>query len=290
MQYDNFSTSPLSFYPEAQFTFGPPAACADQWSECAAALSPESTSFASPWSTASSSSPQPYFAVPGSPFYDSPDVLGESSEDLEDSEDDEDSEYTPSDYGSSPILPSLTQRASYKNARISLRPPSSSRPRRASSSKASTVRPRTKSRVHSKVYEVIPDAKLSSGLRSDQVAPGTKYPTLEELSDYVCPVCEHYQVNHRMPDLLRHVDVHWTQERRHWYCCGVPVSEAARFGIKDLSGAEYDEDIKRMMVGGCGTPFARKDAYKRHLGLCTNHCVGDVSAEWVPGNAKRVHS
>ncbi|KAF7792595.1 hypothetical protein EIP86_003690 [Pleurotus ostreatoroseus] len=100
--------------------------------------------------------------------------------------------------------------------------------------------------------------------------------------DFRCLHCEFEQTNHRLQDFKRHVTAHF-RSIIYWDCCGVPVSEAADYGIDGRSPAIQRDGV--MVLGGCGRNFGRKDAYKRHLDDPNNRCVGDIDASWHPGNA-----
>ena len=98
------------------------------------------------------------------------------------------------------------------------------------------------------------------------------------------PGCN-YSVESRRPDLLRHIQAHF---ERKWVCCGIPLAEAAKSGadVESLKGDKvyWSDQAGRMMTGGCGLMFARKDAYKRHLKRRDVNgkavCTGDADAEW----------
>ena len=63
---------------------------------------------------------------------------------------------------------------------------------------------------------------------------------------------------------------------------------AEDFGINDTSGARtWEHTGEKLMVGGCGTTFARRDAYSRHLKTKAGTCFGDSKGVWVPGNLRR---
>ena len=105
--------------------------------------------------------------------------------------------------------------------------------------------------------------------------------------DFRCPVasCGYIQHNRRKPDLRRHVATHerW-KEPNQWICCGVGVDRALLHGMEMREGMTDDEWIEagayiyegRLMIGGCGGGYARRDSLKRHLDHPKYLCVGDL--------------
>lgn len=100
--------------------------------------------------------------------------------------------------------------------------------------------------------------------------------------DFHCLHCDFVQTNNRPQDFRRHVANHF-RSIIFWKCCGVPSTEAAKYGI-NARGVEMVVRDGVKLVGGCGRDFGRKDAYKRHLDDTNNSCVGDIDAKWHPGN------
>ncbi|KZT70321.1 hypothetical protein DAEQUDRAFT_217355 [Daedalea quercina L-15889] len=89
-----------------------------------------------------------------------------------------------------------------------------------------------------------------------------------------CPVprCHYVQYTVRRPDLKRHIDTHRSREsQKRWICCGVPVGQAAAYGIEDFSNAYLFEGWR--MVGGCRRAFSRRDSLQRHISRksCKGH-------------------
>ena len=90
-----------------------------------------------------------------------------------------------------------------------------------------------------------------------------------------CEYCGHHQTNKRAPDMVRHIMSHFrAQMQAQWVCCGVPVQEAAEYGLD----AERNPWVfkGRVMVGGCHEGFSRMDALKRHWNNPNVQCNGSV--------------
>jgi len=93
----------------------------------------------------------------------------------------------------------------------------------------------------------------------------------------VCPVpsCPYVQKIRRMPDMRRHVETHRAQANyEKWICCGVPLRDAAKYKITNVSQAYEFKGTE--MVGGCLKGFSRRDALVRHLKSDRNTCVGEA--------------
>ena len=108
-----------------------------------------------------------------------------------------------------------------------------------------------------------------------------------DIKGFHCPFCNHYQSNHRRPDLRRHISVHLQKQKGpRWICCGVPLKRADEYGVPATGCARtYSFTGKQLMIGGCGIAFSRKDAYRRHLKAATKAgrtCIGDPDGEWIP--------
>lgn len=111
-----------------------------------------------------------------------------------------------------------------------------------------------------------------------------------------CPVCKYEPPRNCKAEMARHMNTHTYEERlrlygHEWFCCGVPVEKAKEFGIEDVSDARTWDDMSnlmgnKLMVGGCGQSFVRRDSYRRHLNGKRCVCVGDAKGEWVPGNMR----
>ncbi|KAJ3557653.1 hypothetical protein NM688_g1357 [Phlebia brevispora] len=111
-----------------------------------------------------------------------------------------------------------------------------------------------------------------------------------------CTICKYEPPRNCKAEMARHMNTHTYEERTRlyghdWFCCGVPVSRAEDFGIKDTSKARTWENMSgtmgnKLMVGGCGQSFVRRDSYRRHLNGKRCKCVGDARGDWVPGNAR----
>ncbi|KAJ7442633.1 hypothetical protein FB451DRAFT_1414079 [Mycena latifolia] len=102
----------------------------------------------------------------------------------------------------------------------------------------------------------------------------------EDYNDFVCPVCGWVQRNERIPDFKRHVKTHQRaaeeNAQKGWRCKGVPVSEAADYGLP--TDAPTHEFFGQLRVGGCMQTFSRRDALKRHLDNVNVSCVGRPTA------------
>ncbi|KAI5983454.1 hypothetical protein EDD15DRAFT_1866283 [Pisolithus albus] len=122
-------------------------------------------------------------------------------------------------------------------------------------------------------------AKRSRGSpssRNVQAVPGT-VSSVPRSNPWACPYCNWVQRNHRTPDLKRHIRTHTRFERPAlWVCCGVPLKDAERYTLPE--GAEPYNWKGKMMIGGCGREFSRRDALKRHLDNDHITCIGDLHA------------
>ncbi|KAI0775015.1 hypothetical protein BD413DRAFT_441365, partial [Trametes elegans] len=88
-----------------------------------------------------------------------------------------------------------------------------------------------------------------------------------------CPFCPYAQ---RAADVRRHLQTHFAGDVL-WVCCGVPLAEAARYGLPEevvKSGARMEHD-GQVTVGGCGQVLSRRDALQRHLNRFAGKCTGD---------------
>lgn len=111
-----------------------------------------------------------------------------------------------------------------------------------------------------------------------------------------CSICRYEPPRNCKAEMARHMNTHTYEQRTRmhghdWFCCGVPVARAEEFNITDVSDARTWEDMNslmgnRLMVGGCGQSFVRRDSYGRHLNGKRCVCVGDSKADWVPGNMR----
>lgn len=121
-------------------------------------------------------------------------------------------------------------------------------------------------------------AKRSRGSppsRNVQAVPGT-VSSVPRSNPWACPYCKWVQRNHRTPDLKRHIRTHTRFERPAlWVCCGVPLKDAERYTLPE--GAEPYNWQGKMMIGGCGREFSRRDALKRHLDNDHITCIGDLN-------------
>ena len=112
--------------------------------------------------------------------------------------------------------------------------------------------------------------------RNVQAVPGTVSAS-QKNNPWACPYCKWVQRNHRTPDLKRHIRTHTRSGRpAQWVCCGVPLKDAGRYDLPE-DAAPYNWQGK-MMIGGCGKEFSRRDALKRHLDNEHMTCVGDMNA------------
>lgn len=88
-----------------------------------------------------------------------------------------------------------------------------------------------------------------------------------------CDHCDY--ASKRRSELARHTRAHLQGEREAEHACwGVPVEQAAEFGITDLRDAMVFNGELR--VGGCWKRFSRRDAVLRHLKAKNNYCVCDI--------------
>ncbi|KAJ6525301.1 hypothetical protein DFH09DRAFT_1329106 [Mycena vulgaris] len=102
----------------------------------------------------------------------------------------------------------------------------------------------------------------------------------EDFNDFVCTVCGWVQKNERIPDFKRHLKTHQRafeeDTEKGWRCKGVPVSEAADYGLG--ADAPTYNFLHQERVGGCMKTFSRRDALKRHLDNANVSCVGRPTA------------
>ncbi|KAF7794303.1 hypothetical protein EIP86_005436 [Pleurotus ostreatoroseus] len=158
----------------------------------------------------------------------------------------------------------------------------------------STPSGRTETSIHDALHA--PTLRIKdTAPRNRQVKPWSA-PVAPALDEWQCPHCDHYQANGRRPDLQRHIRTHSKDHDKevnpgidvyNWICCGVPVEQAANYGIA------ADTEVKRLrllgqdrlMVGGCGKSFATRYNYSRHL-QAHSSCVGNTYGDWMPGHAK----
>ncbi|KAI0632298.1 hypothetical protein C8Q77DRAFT_914972 [Trametes polyzona] len=89
-----------------------------------------------------------------------------------------------------------------------------------------------------------------------------------ELKAWKCPFCPYVQKTQRKQDLERHCLTHCPEAAQRkgvpLTCSGVPISEAAKYGI-NLALAKRSMVDGELRVGGCGNVFSRADALGRHL-------------------------
>ena len=67
---------------------------------------------------------------------------------------------------------------------------------------------------------------------------------------------------------MRHIKRHYgIAMGTQWICYGLTVEQAVSCGVPDrlLREADWCEDMRSLMVGGCGQSFSRKSGYTRHL-------------------------
>lgn len=162
------------------------------------------------------------------------------------------------------------------------------------STSASAVGPIRTPRTKTKLFAHTP-VRSPRNSQSPTPVDGSEYEFVFPEPDGVrCPIssCAYVQRNQKPQDLKRHIKSHFTHQLKERgmlaACCGMPVSEAERFGLS-LDGAQVTTWSYRKsfsanggtlaMVGGCGKTFARKDAYLRHL----HHqsCRGDGHGWWT---------
>ena len=107
-------------------------------------------------------------------------------------------------------------------------------------------------------------------------------PATKTLRGLQCPICPYVTSRPWKSDLKRHTDTH-SVENRKWFCAGVPEEHAHEYDGLDISKTRWCEKSGRMMVGGCGTSFSRKESYKRHLERQGQRCQGDLRGIWFEG-------
>ena len=91
---------------------------------------------------------------------------------------------------------------------------------------------------------------------------------LDAPGPWKCGFCSYSQRRPRLPDRLRHLHTHGSENSI--VCCGVPVEHAAKNGILGNRWNHWDGSVR---IGGCGKTFSRVDAYKRHLRAQEGRCV-----------------
>ncbi|KAJ3523335.1 hypothetical protein NM688_g8747 [Phlebia brevispora] len=227
-------------------------------------------------------------------------VISSSSDDSDEAPDEIDdasgSEYTPSEYPSSPRLSRLTERNVYKNARAAIARKSSSSTPRTTVHSPHTLAPRTplKSRARRGSSSSATSSSSSSRAPShNSVSPRNTQCHPSSLasapSSGTCPLETCQKVFSQARDFKRHIHTHIILHRVRWQCCGIPVTEAAQYGICDVGEDDiryYEITGDRQMVGGCGIQFSRKDVYSRHLRDAGKECVGDPNGSWIPDALK----
>jgi hypothetical protein len=122
--------------------------------------------------------------------------------------------------------------------------------------------------------------------RSKQVSGVPNYNAKNARGDFCCEICPKVFKPAKRADWVRHVRTHYrdTEVGGQYCCCGIPVEQ--------IFLPEYAERISlsvpvetyngKLMIGGCGRYFSRRDALKRHLMRTSKHCVGDVDGDWHP--------
>ena len=109
-------------------------------------------------------------------------------------------------------------------------------------------------------------------------------PQLQQQKTHRCPICD--RTFGRDAELQRHAkrcDASHPDARKTWACCGLPLAHpttARRIpqGVRDALPRRAWGG--RIMVGGCGVTFTRKDAYQRHLNNREGVCWGEPDEEW----------
>lgn len=90
----------------------------------------------------------------------------------------------------------------------------------------------------------------------------------------LCPTPGCTRTSARKSDMDRHMETHRAKKNQKIHvCCGVPVEQAAAYGIEDVSGQYLWEGL--WMVGGCQRGFTRKDSLRRHMKI--KPCRGDAN-------------
>lgn len=203
--------------------------------------------------------------------------------DYADADDDDDDEYTPAcdtTRGKSHPRHTNTSRATHTSR--------SSRPSRYSPywTPSPSPSPSTSSSSDSDASGRRSAQLRHTSARKKQVAPSPSH--LAQLSQrsprWNCPECSYVQKNRRRPDLKRHIAGHYPKGKH--VCCGVPVAEAAQYGITGPALEDAAEWNGEMRVGGCWMVFSRRDALIRHLNNPKKMCVSDELTKIVPKSRK----
>lgn len=108
-----------------------------------------------------------------------------------------------------------------------------------------------------------PDGRIPCLRDGDHLrCPGTNL-TTDKRCTYRCK---------REMDMRRHMETHRAEtDQKLYFCCGVPVEQAAAYGIEASSPYLWND---LWMVGGCAASFSRKDSLLRHLN--GGKCKGNV--------------
>jgi hypothetical protein len=203
---------------------------------------------------------------------------GESDEDSE-SEDSMNSDYANSDDDYSPGPSRYRKSSNTKHARTLSSSNSSSAARLSRAAQVvryspyTLLRPASSTPSCSDFDSPCPrTAQLRhTSARKEQVSLLDETPKVSQKSAkcWSCMHCDYVQKNHRRPDLKRHIAGHYPSVAN--VCCGVPIEQAARYGIVDVSeAAEYQGEL---WIGGCWQVFSRRDALIRHLKNQKKKCV-----------------
>jgi len=223
----------------------------------------------------STASPPPTSSPPSSPR-----CGGSKSDDEGDTDyvppSDDDEEYHPTQTTSSQKQKKRKASSKHKSPRRTAFSPTSST---SSGSKKSVTSSRARSRLH-------PYKRYISS-RNFQCEDGARLVGKE--SNFQCPVvgCDYIQKNRRVPDLKRHIVTHdrWIEPEK-WTCCGVRM-EIAHLYCEDIEEGMTEEEQReagaylfkgQLMIGGCLTAFARRDALKRHVDNPKIPCVGHMDS------------
>lgn len=127
----------------------------------------------------------------------------------------------------------------------------------------------------------VPGTSLSRNKQTSSVSAINKACDGPNLS-FICPECGWKQANKRLPDFKRHLRTHTrpndSDQSKGWWCKGVLLEEAHKFGLPDDAKSYVFLGQKR--IGGCMQTFSRRDALKRHLDNANVTCVGKPTEAW----------
>ncbi|KAF7797450.1 hypothetical protein EIP86_008646 [Pleurotus ostreatoroseus] len=177
--------------------------------------------------------------------------------------------------------PGLSNHSTYRKIHATRRASTSSNVSSSSNASSYSRTPRSPRKSRSPRSPTKPGERRRPSPRAAQVPAGSA--PLEPVNG-ACPYCGYVpRKPGRNPDLMRHIGTHRRDEQAvTWVCCGVPIAEAAQYGMEDFKqdDVKWVSHVNMLMVGGCGEQFSRKDAYQRHLKAKSHGCVGNPNGSW----------